>query len=206
MDLWRIMRIHSLLKGSEDFIQYLDQCIYGIELNADDRSRLAVGCFEVALEHQKAIVLLVSQSFYGSAFALVRLIFEAHIRGPWLLHCASERDLWRFTKGKLDKSFDSLIKEIEKLERYNFGVLSRVKTKSWSAMNSYTHSGYLQVLRRNSAETIEPNYGEDEIVEVLNFANAVGLLSAVEITLLSGSAELANSIVDKVKTFSQTDP
>jgi hypothetical protein len=74
------MRIQSVLKGSEDFIQCLDPYIDGIELNADDRSRFAVGCFEVALEHQKAMVLLVSQSFYGSAFALVRLIFEAHIR------------------------------------------------------------------------------------------------------------------------------
>jgi hypothetical protein len=128
------------------------------------------------------------------------------LEGLWLLHCASERDLKRFTKGKLDKSFDSLIKEIEKLERYNFGVLSRVKTSSWSAMNSYTHSGSLQVLRRNSAETIEPHSAEDEIVEVLNFANAVGLLSAVESALLSGSTELANSIRDKAKAFWQTEP
>jgi hypothetical protein len=70
------MRIHSLLKGSEDFIQYLDQCIDGSELNADDRSWLAVGGFEVALEHQKAIVLLVSQSFY----VLRLLSFASYLR------------------------------------------------------------------------------------------------------------------------------
>jgi len=71
-------------------------------------------------------------------------------------------------------------------------------------MNSYTHSGYLQIVRRIKETTIEPNYAEDEIVEVLNFTNAIGLLSTLQVAFLSGSEQLPNSIFEKTKDFLQT--
>ena len=56
--------------------------------------RLAEGCLDVALEHHRAIVLLISHALYGSAFALIRLLFEAYMmRGLWLHRCASEAAL-----------------------------------------------------------------------------------------------------------------
>lgn len=200
------MRIPDLLKKSEELIRWLDQRIDGIEISSSDRSRLVGGCFDVALEHQKAVVLLVAHSLYGSAFSLVRLIFEAHVRGIWLLRCASDDDLERFKKGKLDKAFGSLVVEIEKLDGYNVGVLSKVKSNSWSDMNSYTHSGFLQIVRRNTANSIEPNYSEDEIIEALNFANAVGLMSAIEVALLASRNELANAFLEKAKEFAEAKP
>jgi hypothetical protein len=193
------MKIEELIHKSEQLIQWLDQCIDGIEITSEERIRLAAGCLDTALEHHKAVLLLVAKSLFGSAFALIRLLFEAYIRGIWLHRCASDSDLKLFKAEKLDKKFGAFIKDIETIAGFEERVLSNTKTKSWKAMNSYTHSGFMQVVRRNTASTIEPNYTEDEILEALNFANAIGLLSALEISHLARSEELANSILEKAE-------
>ena len=195
------MKIVELIIESEELIQWLDKCIDRIEISSDTRTRIAAGCLDTALEHHKAILLLVSRSLYGSAFALMRLLFEAYIRGIWLHRCASDSDLELFKAEKLAKKVLTFIQEIERIDGFEKGVLSNVKLKSWSAMNSYTHSGFMQIARRNTESTIEPNYSEDEILEALNFANAMGLLSAIEISLLAGNEPLANSILEKAEGF-----
>lgn len=58
----------------------------------------------MALEYQKAIVLLVANKLYGSALALARLIFEAYARGIWLQMYASETEIEKFKKDELKKS------------------------------------------------------------------------------------------------------
>jgi len=198
------MKIAQMVKESGELIRWLDNNIHGVEIEADTRSQLAIGCLEVALEHQKAIVLLISHSLYGSAFALLRLLFEAYVRGIWLHRCATDADLERFKRDKFDKSVATLTQDIDKLDGYDGGVFSNAQTKSRKPMNSYTHSGYLQIVRRIKETTIEPNYAEDEIVEVLNFTNAIGLLSTLQVAFLSGSEQLPNSIFEKTKDFLQT--
>ena len=65
----------KLVKETEELISWLDKSIDGVEIKNEARSRLAGACLVIALEHQKAIMLLVKHSLYGPAFALVRLIF-----------------------------------------------------------------------------------------------------------------------------------
>ena len=66
-------------------------------------------------------------------------------------------------------------------------------------MDSHTHSGFMEIFSRNTASTIEPKYSDDEIVEALNIANAIGLLSALEISHLAGSKELVESFLQKLE-------
>jgi hypothetical protein len=199
------VKVAKMVRESGELINWLDDSIHGVEIKADIRSQLAMGCLEIALEHQKPIVLLVSHSLYGSAFALLRLQFEAHIRGVWLHRCAHDVDLERLKRDKLNKGVPTLIQDIQEVDGYVGRVLSRAKNKSWNPMNSYTHSGYLQIVRRIKETTIEPNYAEDEIVEVLDFTNAVGLLSALQIAFLSGSEQLPYSIIKRMEAFFQTE-
>jgi len=191
------MNMEEELRKSENLIRWLDQQIDGLEINADDRTILAASCLDIALEHQKAVVLLISKKLIGSAFSLARLIFEAYIRGLWLSQCASEQEIEDYKTDKLEKNFSTLIKEIEELDGFKEGVLSTVKKITWKAMNSYTHSGFLQVVRRNKTETIEPNYTKAEIIEVIGYANAVGFLSALQIALIAGNETLVNDLLKK---------
>lgn len=200
------MTIANAVQKAEMLIRWLDERIDGLALKSDDRSRVAAGCLDVALEHQKTIVLLIHHKLYGSAFSLVRLAFESYIRGVWLLHCASDTQLKQIKHDKLKKSLEELLKEVEKVDGYNEGVLSAVKQRSWKSMNSYTHTGFLQIVRRSKESTIEPNYGNDEIMEVLNFAIIVGFLAALAEALMAGSLPLANDILSKAQRAFNAEP
>jgi hypothetical protein len=144
-------------------------------------------------------VLLVANKLYGSAFSLARLIFEAYVRGVWLQMCASETEIKKFKKDELEKNFNMLINEIERCDGFNEGILSAAKATNWLSMNSFTHSGFLQVVRRNKEDSLEPNYTDEEIIELVNIANALGMLSALQIALLAGKNKLVNDMLEKSK-------
>jgi hypothetical protein len=188
------MDVVTLIKRSEEIIQKIDATLHGAAISSDARHRLSGACLDVAIEHQKAIVVLINRKFYGSAFALVRAQFETYIRGLWLERCATDTEVDDFKRDKIDKSFKAIIENIENCEGYNVGVLSSVRVKSWDTMNSYTHGGYMQVVRRMSEDYMEPNYSEEEIIEVLNFANSIGMLAALEITIMTNKQDLVESI------------
>ena len=132
------MNTDQLLGQSKALIQWLDEQLHGAEFRSEVRTQLAGSCLDLAMEHQKAIVMLVSQSLHGSAFALVRAIFETYIRGAWLYHCASDADLELFQDDKFDqkKKIGRLIGDLEKFPGFDRGVLSKVKTEWFNTMCS----------------------------------------------------------------------
>jgi hypothetical protein len=193
------MNIDQLLGQSKALIQWLDEQINGTEFKSEVRSQVAVSCLDLTLEHQKAMVVLISQSLYGSAFALVRVIFEAYVRGVWLYRCASDADLKLFIDNKLDqkKKIGRLIGDLEKLPGFNRRVLSMAKTAWFDAMCSYTHSGYLAARRRLTEEAVTLNYAEDQIAEVLKWANALGMMAAIELAQMADNLGLARTLLAK---------
>ena len=196
------MTLSQLIEDSEKLINWLDRQIDDLDVQADWRHRAAAGCLDLSMEYQKAIVLLVAKKIYGPAFSLMRLIVESYVRGIWLHRCATEKDLEKFAKDKVP-DFYKLLEDIEKLESHEDKVLSRMKERSWKIMNSYTHTGYHQVVRRQTEISIEANYDDDEILELVNFANAIGYLAAIATCDLANNAELAATILDKIKSERQ---
>lgn len=200
------MNLIGHIRESEALIQWLDSRIHGLQMPSSFRFRLAGGCLDVALEHQKAIVLLISGELYGSAFAISRLLLEAYVRGVWLHQCASDNDLKRFEVGSFDRTFGNLVEDIEKLEGFSVGVLSAVKKNSWAAMCGFTHTGFGQVVRRNKESTIEPNYEEAEVLEMLAFADGIGLMAAVQIAHLANDNALAGALLDRARAAAKLSP
>lgn len=193
------MDLADHIKSSTALIQWMDSRIDGTAIPSNFRFRLAGGCLDMALEHQKSIVLLVHHSLHGSAFALARLLLEAYVRGAWLHQCATDEDLKHFESDKLDRTFASLLEDMERLEAFSSGVLSAVKKSSWDALCGFTHTGFHQVVRRNKESSIEPNYEEAELLEVLNFADGIGIMAAVEIAHLASDDYLATALLEKAK-------
>ncbi len=68
-------------------------------------------------------------------------------------------------------------------------------------MNSFTHSGFSQIVRRNTESTIEPNYDREEIDEAIDFANAIGILSCLEISFLTGNNELSMELLKEIEEY-----
>ena len=50
---------------SQSLIRWIERSIDGIDLPASDRVRMAATCFDLAMEHQQAIVLLIAQQLFG---------------------------------------------------------------------------------------------------------------------------------------------
>lgn len=187
------------IQESENLIRWADQKINGLEFKVDGRKEIVAGSLDTALEHQKAIILLIAKKYYGSAFSLIRIIFETWVRSLWLNYCASEQEIEKFKKNKLNKKFYELVEEVEKVDGYKGGTISKAKKAGWQAMNSFTHSGYTQVERRFGEYSIEPNYDTEEINEAINFTNATGLLCCLEIAFLANDEQFSSELLEKIK-------
>tara|TARA_R110002073_G_scaffold21168_1_gene75004 strand:- start:132 stop:710 length:579 start_codon:yes stop_codon:yes gene_type:complete len=186
---------------AEHLAQTLDNHIDGLEIGSALRYRIAGGCLDMALEHHKAVVLLVARQLRGSAFSIMRLQFEAYVRGVWLHQCATDTELAAFTNEKLDHSFAALVSAIEGLDGFSDGALSKARRNSWAAMCSFIHTGFLQVVRRNRETTVEPDYNDDEVIEALGFANAIALLAALEIAHIAGAERLSVELLDLARNI-----
>jgi hypothetical protein len=150
-----------------------------------------VAYVDIALEHHKAISLRSSE-LNGSAFALVRVVFDAYVRALWInkpataeqIEQASRDELW-FPKmsemlNQIKQEYLAAPKEDDTPEEKStraladefFDFLEQVRP----ILNSYTHSGGLQISRRFTEDKVRPNYTDGEIAQMLSFATVTLLL------------------------------
>ncbi len=191
----------NFVKKSEELAAWLHSNVDGILVPNHERGRVVAGCFDIVLEHQRAVAILIKYKLYGSAFALARSTHEAYIRGVWLRLCASEKQIQDFLNDKFKQSFDSLVSDIEKLDGYSGGVLSAAKKAGWNLLNSFTHTGFNQVIRRNTDKHIESNYTDEDISAIVKYVNASALLAGLELTFLSENIDLSLEFLEKIEEY-----
>ena len=111
-----------------------------------------VGIIDQALEHHAAILLLLRSGMAGSAFALTRPVTEAVVRGVWLTACASDAEVRKFVKkDKIELTYGQMSAAID--TTCGIDYFAAFKTQSWETLNSYTHTGMLQIGRRFTGNT-----------------------------------------------------
>lgn len=189
-----------------DLIRWIDDHTAGLTLPSDERSLLAVGCFDVALEYQAAITLLHSSELYGSMLAMLRVLSEALVRGLWLHECASDAELAKFKKGRLKKTFDDLIRQYEDKMGTPSGVLFKFKDSAWKQLNDFTHTGFQQVSRRHKPGRVEANYTDQDLISVLEAAGALGLIAAQQLIVIAGRDDLIPKFMDRMSAYAKTKP
>ena len=195
-------KLKDFISKSDELAEWLNQHAYEFTCPDEPKSRLAISCFYVALEHHKSIVLLVFRGCVASAFALVRILVEAFVAGEWLLFCSLPADLEYFAKkGKLRKDFGEMVKDIENKEENNTGMLSTVKRKAFSGMSGYVHPGIQQLSRHMTDKTIEPNFTAREIIQMLNFVNNFGIHAGLRMNLPSDSTDYLDKFENKWKEY-----
>lgn len=196
-------RVQSALRELSAVVQWLNSKYSGIQLPANARRPLlALGCLDVALEHQMAIELLARGGLYGSMLALVRSLLEAFIRGIWLARCASDVEIDTFhQRDRIEKTFETLICEVEQAIGNERGTLQDLKKQSWGAMNSFTHTGMMQITRRYAEGLTTPNYSAHDLVKALNLSTTLGLIAAIEMATLAGHEALALETLQRSKEF-----
>lgn len=200
------MNLAQTIQRAEGLIQWLDHQVDGIQFKADKRTAFSAPCFDVAVEHHKAIVLLIANNISGPALSLVRLLFESYIRGLWLFHCASDAEIDRFSDDEWVATFAEMLSAVEKTEGFKSGILSEAKSRSWKAMNSYTHTGMQQVGQRRLDNSVQANYSEDTLIAAVDFSCAIGCLVAIAICDLANDGVRAAAILKKAQELFSSVP
>lgn len=85
-----MLDIHSILKKT-------DRIGSRLSFKHSERNVGSATLFDLAHEHAKSIAILIDHKLFGSAYALLRPCIEAYIRGSWLLYCATDDEVTRFT-------------------------------------------------------------------------------------------------------------
>jgi hypothetical protein len=189
------------LNAANAYGEWLRLAVHEKKLPANPRVQASGGCLAIAQDHHHAIVVLLDSKLYASVFALVRIAFEAYVRGEWLSLCATDAEVMKFLRDK-DKdrpSLGVLLEALEKMPAFQEQALSRIKKRTWRAMCSYTHTGGLHVQRWITAGAIEPNYSGEELVEALRFADTIASLSVLGVLTLANDDEMAQKVLDRYK-------
>lgn len=195
------MDMQSQFASLHDLVRWIDDNTKDIEISGDRRLQISAACFDVALEHQAAIALLCDSYLFGSMHAMMRILIESVTRGLWILHCATEAELDRFEKRGIDKHFGDLTAEIEAAIGASRPTLSQMKKNAWTAMNDFTHTGYIQATRRHGDGTLGPNYPEADVIKCINAAGAYGLLASAQLVSMAKQDALVEAHLAKMVEF-----
>lgn len=187
------------MQKAGEYVEWLRVQIHEKVLPASSRVRVSAARFALAQEHHHAIVLLAEERLYGSAFSLLRIAFEAYVRGQWLSRCATDQQVDQFSKDKDQLKIGVLLEQVEKLPAFAERTLSAVKKAHWRSMCAYTHSGGLHIQRWQTPSAVEPNYSPKEVDEVLLFAEIIGSLSAIAIAAIASDDHTANHILEQFR-------
>lgn len=176
------------------------------ELPFNDRTRASAACFAISKQHHHAILVLLEERLYASAFALMRVAFDAYVRGIWLAHYAAEDRVQKFLDGEKLQEMNNikiLLKGIEQTEAFKDQNLSALTNDIWEALCDYTHTGGRHVQRWNTSDGIEPNYSRKEVLEVLKFSDIVATLSTLGLISLMNDESLGQQVLDRFWTRSE---
>lgn len=190
--------LEQVLQESRDIHTWAISTLDGIPFPVNKRLLISIAAFDVVLDHFTGITGLIEGRVYGAAFALARPLFETFVRAVWLKDCGTDQDLLAFERDEFSRKFGEALKDIEQLESFKSGTLSSLKKQAWSAMSSYTHGGYQQIARRVKGKTIDPNYTDEEIIEVLRFSQAFALMAFIQIVLVANRRDLEQLAIQKL--------
>ena len=85
----------------------------------------------------------------------------------------------------------------------NSKTLAKAKEGAWKAMHSYTHGGLHQISRKIQTSTIEPVIDNEEIEEIICFAELISTLSFSAMIAMSKDSGKDNVIKKFIESVSQ---
>lgn len=201
MFIWtlELMLTDNQLNDANAYGEWLRLAVHEKSLPANNRVRAAGSCFGIAQDHHHAIIVLLDARLYASCFALLRVAFEAYVRGEWLALCATDAQVQKFLNGWEPPRIDELLDALAQRDVFQEGRLSLIKKRNWKALSGYTHTGGIHVQRWNTSDGIQANYSVAELLEVLRFADIIATFSVLGVLSLADDAETSEKILERFK-------
>jgi hypothetical protein len=193
-------REHSLIvtakvRASDELWVLLERSSGQLQFQDDPKVRLIAGCLDLVIEHHISIVFLVNSHRIASAFALIRVQYEALIRSLWMKYCAP--DFVAEDASKIcSKTLDMMVRDISASKNADLRnivgkSLAKFQVNVIGRMNDYVHSGYSAISSRSTNDFVEANYADEEIIEALKFADFFAIAAAISLAGLAENDEVS---------------
>ena len=160
----------------------------------------------VTFEHAQSLKILAATRNCTSAIGLLRLQYEALLRGFWILHVASdataERLINRFTHAEVGRNEklpmqSEMMKSLEgRVPEAALVSLRGFQENHWKPLSSFVHGG-IHALQRHSK-----GYPIDLIANVLRASNGLLLMAANLANLVTKEPYPSGSFVEMQYEFS----
>jgi hypothetical protein len=170
--------------------------IDGMKLDNSDRVMLTVMLHDVVFDNQRAIFDLVQLGHLGPASALLRVLFEAHVKSIWLYACATENQVAQFKKDNVKLTFHKMISEIEANMPHLNGTLSKFKNNHWNGLNNLTHSGTKQFSYEFINGEMIRKYSNSYSQALLDFSERFSILSLGSLGKIVGDLNIVNCSIE----------
>jgi len=179
--------------------------------DASDRISASVSAASVALEHGRALRVLVADGLPTAALSLMRLQHEALTRALWLLYAADDPAISKLSAplskeaesaaGKLPMLADMLKQLASKpaAAQAVTGLLA-FKDNNAAALNSFVHGG-IHALQRQAQ-----GYPVPLIVGALRNCNGLMVMAAMMLAVLTGRQPLVHAVSQLKATFAYELP
>lgn len=164
-----------------------------------EKQTLFLAYFDIDVEHMQSLHLLISKDLNGSAFALIRTIYETFFRALWVNAYATPEELEKIRNDSFNfMSNGGMGHKIERLDDYYTGndFFKDLKIGVWGTMSDYTHSGSYQLSRRWTNSELTPSYKESEILEIIIEVTKTYLLFANMLFQIHGYNKERDTILD----------
>jgi hypothetical protein len=192
----------DLVARSEKLINKIDGDIGEFSVAHEPRIIVSATLCNLGRQHHRAIVRLIASNLLGSAAALMRVIFECYVRSVWIHDCATDDEVNDATDDKWPR-MAAMVQAIESTPNLKTGVLGLAFDARWKAFNSFTHNGSLALSRQIKGHSIEPTFSDEDLSDMAQFADSMGLMLAAHAAVLSKNTTLASSLLEKVREYTK---
>jgi hypothetical protein len=201
--------LQKRLEKIEAAVQETKPILVPLVFETTMRTNLTVAILSQMYEHHESMLLLIMAEKTGSAFTLVRSIVEGCYRGIWLDACATDSEVDRFVKkDKIDHTMEEIAKAVDATclpivpgEPELNQFFHRMKVASWSGLNSFTHTGMLQLDRRFTNGQIKPKYSEEDIFKTASLATTCVILLIMNFLAQRGMSAPRDAIEKLLMTY-----
>ncbi|GAB3097158.1 DUF6988 family protein [Lysobacter terrae] len=197
--------LERLLERSAALTDTVAVLFQDVEFDGSPRGQATLGMCDIAFEHAESLKLLISAGLHTSGIAMLRLQYEALVRGAWLWHAAGDNQVARLQapltveNQQAAKNLPSVKEMLADLGRKGppgaERLLTRFRDRLWDGLNSFVHGG-IHPLRRNG-----DGYPTGLLSDLVKNSNAVSLLTVLVLAELSTDAGIAMQVVTLNRDF-----
>jgi hypothetical protein len=181
------MHLSEEIQQAIETANSLSKRLYGIRLKTDRRSAVAAASFAIAQQHHQSILILISHPSpcFATAFALLRPLIEATMRGLWISKCATDEKIEVLITGS-QKMIDmaNIFKDLDSEFKSKKSAYEKIYQNSWKTLSAYTHSYHLQLQRWMTTQHVEGVYTDEEVIDLIKHATNMGSLAAAGVESL----------------------